>query len=131
MERNSTDDNEVKNPQFPVKKSRTGRNTTYLRHVPRDMTMKRPHARIIRLILKHEMPARPQHLYITTLRVLHVRKGNAVPVARAFVENGHVVAVEVKGLGSVSTGIEVNRRSKQMMRTCCDVELLFTTKRTV
>ena len=113
MERNSTDDNEVKNPQSLMQKSRTGRNTTYLRHVPRDMTMEGPHARIIRLILKHEMPARPQHLHITTLRVLHVRKGDAVPVARAFVEDGHVVAVEVKGLGSVSTGMEVKRRNKQ------------------
>ena len=93
--------------------------------------MKRPHARIIRLILKHEMPAWPQHLHITTLRVLHVREEDAVPVARAFVEDVHVVAVEVQGLGSVSTGMEVNRRIKRMMRTCCDVELLFTTKRTV
>ena len=131
MERNSTDGNEVKNPQFPMKKSRTGRNSTYLRHVPRDMTMKRPHPRVIRLILKHEVPARPQHLHITTLRVLHVREGDAVPVARAFVEDGHVVAVKVQGLGSVSTGIEGNRQGKRMMRTCCDVELLFTTKRTV
>ena len=131
MERNSTDGNEVKNPRFPMKKGRTGRNLTYLRHVPCDMAMKRPYAGIIRLILKHEMSARPQHLHITTLRVLYVREGDAVPVARAFVEDGHVVAVEVQGLGSVSAGIEENSQGKRMMRTCCDVELLFTTKRTV
>ncbi len=99
--------------------------------MPRDMTMKRPHARNIRLILKHSIPAWPQHLHITTLRVLHVREGDAVPVARAIVEDGHGVAVEVHGLGSVSTGMKVNRRGKRMVRTCCEVELLFTTKRTV
>lgn len=71
------------------------------------MTMERPNARIIRLILNDNMPAWPQHLHITTLRVLHVRQRVAVPVTRAFVEDGHVVAVEVYGLGSVSTGMEV------------------------
>ena len=118
-------------PIFPSEKCENGRESTYLRHVPRDMTMKRPYARIIRLILNHNMSARPQHLHITTLRVLHVREGDAVPVARAFMEDGHVVAVKVHGLGSVSTGIKENRRGERMMRTCCDVELLFTTKRTV
>ena len=99
--------------------------------MPRDMTMKRPHARIIRLILKHNMPARRQHLHITTLRVLHVSEGDAVPVARALVEDRHGVAMEVHGLGSVSTRTKVDRRGKLMVRTCCDVELLFTIKRTV
>lgn len=99
--------------------------------MPRDMTMKRPHARIIRLKLKHNMPARRQHLHITTLRVLHVCEGDAIPVARALVEDGHGVAMEVHGLGSVSTRTKVDRRVKPKVRTCCDVELLFTTKRTV
>ncbi len=99
--------------------------------MPRDMTMKRPHARIIRLILKHNMPARRQHLHIATLRILHVREGDAIPVARALVEDGHGVAMKVHGLGSVSTRSKVDRRDKRMVRTCCDVELLFTIKRTV
>ena len=71
------------------------------------MTMERPHARIVRLILNDNMPTWPQHLHITTLRVLHVCQGDAVPVAWAFVEDGHVVAVEVHGLGSVRAGMEV------------------------
>ena len=75
--------------------------------MPRDMTVERPHARIIRLILNDNMPTWPQHLHVTTLRVLHIRQGDAVPVARAFVKDGHVVAVEVHGLRSVSTGMEV------------------------
>ena len=99
--------------------------------MPGNMTMKRPHARITRLILNNNMPARPQHLHVTALRILHVREGYAVPVARAFVKDGHVVAVKVHGLGSVSIGVEVNGRGRRMMRTCCDVELLLTTKRTL
>ena len=99
--------------------------------MPRDMTMKRPYAWIIRLILKHNMPAWRQHLHITTLRVLHVREGDVVPVARTLVEDGHGVAMEMHGLGSVSTRTKVDRQGKRMMRTCWDVELLFTIKRTV
>lgn len=118
-------------PILPSGTGKNGRESTYLRHVPRDMAMKRPYARIIRLILNHNVPARPQHLHVTTLRVLHVCEGDPVPVARAFVEDGHVVTVEVHGLGSVSIGMKENRRGERMMRTCCDVELLFTTKRTV
>ena len=99
--------------------------------MPRDMTMKRPHARIVRLILKHNMPARRQHLHITTLRVLHIRERDVVPVARTLVEDRHGVAMNVHGLGSVSTRTKLDRRDKGMVRTCCDVELLFTIKRTV
>ena len=112
METNTAKQNEVMNPVFPSQKHEIGRDSTYLRHMPRDMTVERPHARIIRLILNDNMPSWPQHLHITALRVLHVRQGDAVPVARTFVEDGHVVAVEVHGLGSVSTGMEVKSEAK-------------------
>ena len=71
------------------------------------MTMQRPHPRIIRLELHHQMalPRRhwiplPQHLRIATLRVIKVARA-AVPDAAALGQDEEVVAVQMHGVGGV------------------------------
>ena len=69
-------------------------------HVPRDVAMERPHARIIHVELHNDIPRRAarvsgrQDLHVAALRVVHVRD---LPVPRACSrgEDKEVVPVEV------------------------------------
>lgn len=75
--------------------------------------MKRPHARIIRLVLQHHIPRlarriihRLQELDVATLRV-HALDG-AVERADALVHDPEIVAVEVHGVGDVVAEVVVD-----------------------
>ena len=73
---------------------------THKREMPRDVAVERPHTRVMRIVLRDNMPIWPQHLGVATLRIYRVDKGLAVVETLAFVENVHVVAVEVHWLDS-------------------------------
>lgn len=55
--------------------------------------MNRPRARIVRIVLDHDVAIWPQHLSISALRVPVPGDANAIPRTAAFVDNVHVVAV--------------------------------------
>lgn len=76
---------------FQQRSTRAG--VTYQREMPCDVAVERPCARVIGVILDHDVSAQAQHLDFATLWVLRVCDGMAVPVAVAFVQNVHVVAV--------------------------------------
>ncbi len=71
---------------------------THEREMPRDVAVEGPHTRVIRIVLRDNMPIWPQHLGVATLRICGVDKGLAIVEAFAFVENVHVVAMEVHWL---------------------------------
>ena len=71
--------------------------------MPRDMAMERPHARIIRLVLQHDVArhaggAALDELHVATLGVVLVGDC-AVPGADALGQDVEVVAVEMHGVG--------------------------------
>lgn len=65
------------------------------------MAVKGPDVGIIRFELQRDVPARTQHLGVTTLRVRGVDDRCTIPGAVAFVKDLEVMAVEVEGLGGV------------------------------
>ncbi len=70
--------------------------------MPRDMAMERPHARVVRDVLQHDIPRRGRRtrlheLDVATLRVGLVDDG-AVPGADALGEDVEVVAVKMHGV---------------------------------
>lgn len=70
--------------------------------MPRDMAMERPHARIVREILQHDIPrsgrrAGLHELHVAALRVGLVHDG-AVPGSDAFGQDVEVVSVEMHGV---------------------------------
>ena len=71
---------------------------TYRAQMPRDMAMKRPHARIVRLVLQHHVPVRSQVVRVPSQRVERVDDGPAVPLAVAFVQDPVFVPVEMHWL---------------------------------
>ena len=73
--------------------------------MPSAMTVQRPHPRIVRLELHHQMTRAvrtplPQHLGIASLRVGHVPQG-PIPHAVALGQDEEVVAVQMHGVGGV------------------------------
>ena len=62
--------------------------------MPRDMAMKRPHARIDGIVLHDYIPTRLHQLDVSALRVRGVDDA-AAPGARALAQHVHVVAVQV------------------------------------
>lgn len=71
------------------------------------MAVQRPHPRIVRLELHHQMTLAcrlliplPQHLGIASLRVIHVPRV-AIPHAAALGQDEEVVAVQMHGVGGV------------------------------
>ena len=62
--------------------------------MPHDMAMKRPHARIIAIVLHDHIPVRLQQLHVSPLRVPAVHDA-AIPGAQAFAQHVHVVPVQV------------------------------------
>ena len=81
--------------------------------MPRNMAMKRPHARIIRLVFQHNIPRltrriihRLQKLHIATLRV-HLLDG-AVPLADALSHDPKIVSMEMHGVGDVVAEVVVD-----------------------
>ena len=81
--------------------------------MPRDMAMKRPHTRIIRLVLQDNIPRLTrriihglQQLHIAALRV-HLLD-TAVPLADALGDDPEVVPVEMHGVGDVVAEVVVD-----------------------
>ena len=71
--------------------------------MPRDMAMERPHARIVRVILEHDIArrassARLNDLHIATLGICLVNDC-AVPGSDALGQDVEIVAVEMHGVG--------------------------------
>lgn len=66
--------------------------------MPRDMTVQRPRARVVRRDLQDQEPARRQDLHVPPLRVRRVDHG-PVPGPRPDVLDEHVVPVQVDGVG--------------------------------
>ena len=71
--------------------------------MPRDMAMERPHARIIRVILEHEIPRRASragldNLDVATLGICLV-DDCAVPGSDTLGQDVEIVAVEMHGVG--------------------------------
>ena len=83
-----------------------------LTNMPRNMAMKRPHARIIRLVLQHHIPRlirriihRLQQLHIAALRIDLL--DGTVPLADALGDDPEVVPMEVHGVGDVVAEVVV------------------------
>ena len=81
--------------------------------MPRNMAMKRPHARIIRLKLQHDIPRLIrliiqglQKLDITTLRIDLL--DGAVPLADALGDDPEIVSVEMHGVGDVVAEVVID-----------------------
>ena len=84
-----------------------------LTNMPSNMAMQRPHARIIRLELEHDIPRVTgriirglEELDVATLRVDLL--DGAVPLADALGDDPEVVAVEVHGVGGVEAEVVVD-----------------------
>lgn len=63
------------------------------------MAMERPHPRIIRIQLHHHIPVRLQQMHVAPHGVIWVDDRGAVPGPCALVQQVHVVAVHVHGMG--------------------------------
>lgn len=61
--------------------------------MPRDMAVERPHARVIGVVLQHEIPVRLHHLHVAPVGEGVICNGVTVPGAGAFGEDEEVVAV--------------------------------------
>ena len=75
--------------------------------MPSAMTMQRPHPRIVRLELHHQMALAPRHriplphhLCIASLQIIKVARA-AIPDAAALGQDEEVVAVQMHGVGGV------------------------------
>ena len=66
--------------------------------MPGDVAVKRPHARVVGVVLHNEVPVRLQQLHVPPLRIAAIDNAAAVPGAHAFVQHVHVVAVQVHGV---------------------------------
>lgn len=65
--------------------------------VPGDVAVEGPHARVVRVVLHHEVAVRLDHLHVPPVREGVVGDG-AVPGAGALGEDEEVVAVQVHGV---------------------------------
>ena len=74
---------------------------THQREMPRDMAVEGPDTRIICVILHDNVSVWPQHLSVTTFRVVRVNERLTVIKAFPFVQNVHVVAMEIYWLNWV------------------------------
>lgn len=71
--------------------------------MPRDVAMERPNARIVSIVLQHDVPgsgrrARLDELHVAALGVSLVDDG-AVPSSDSFCKDVEVVAVQMHGVG--------------------------------
>ena len=81
--------------------------------MPRNMAMQRPHARIIRLVLQHNIPGLTrriihglQQLHIAALRVDLL--DGAVPLAHALGDDPEIVPMKMHGVGDVVAEVVVD-----------------------
>jgi hypothetical protein len=66
--------------------------------VPGDVTMEGPDTPVVKLDLDNEEPVGLDKLSVTTLRVIRIGDGDAIPSSDALVEDLHVEAVDVHGI---------------------------------
>jgi len=67
--------------------------------MPGDMAMEGPDPRVIGVDLPDDVAVRREHLHVAPLWIGGVGDGLAVPVTGPFVQDEHVVAVEMHGMG--------------------------------
>lgn len=65
---------------------------THQREMPRNMTAEGPDTRIICVVSHDNVSVWPQHLSVTTLRVVRVNERLTAIKAFPFVQNVHIVA---------------------------------------
>lgn len=70
----------------------------YQRQMPRDMTVERPHSRIVGVILYHNVTVGSKQLHVSPLRIRRVGDRDSIPEAFTLVENEHIVAVKMHRL---------------------------------
>ena len=61
--------------------------------MPSNMTMKRPHPRIIRINLHNNIPLRPQNLDIPPLRIPRIDNRRPIPLSHTFIQHKHIMPV--------------------------------------
>lgn len=69
------------------------------RNMPGDVAMEGPDAGVVGVDLPYDVAVGREHLHIAPQRVVGVGDGGAVPVPGSFVQDKHVVAVKMHGMG--------------------------------